>query len=147
MAEKPTYEELEQRVRELEKTVSMHEQADEPLRKTTALLDSVRRAQSLYIEQADPQGVFDSRNTVLDNAYCQMYTDMEPGEYVLISLSDTGEGMASEVLEHLFDPFFTTKEVGKGTGLGLPMVYGVMKQNNGYVQVDSEIGQALSAQG
>ena len=64
-----------------------------------------------------------------------------PGEYVLISVSDTGHGMDEETLKHIFEPFYTTKETGKGTGLGLAMVYGIIKNHGGYITCSSKIGQ------
>ena len=66
--------------------------------------------------------------------------DMPPGEWVALAVTDTGTGIPPEVMPHLYEPFFTTKEVGEGTGLGLAQVYGIVKQHEGYIDVESQVG-------
>ena len=77
---------------------------------------------------------------VLDSDFCDEQAECRPGNYMLLSVSDNGTGIAPDLLPHLFEPFFTTKGLGKGTGLGLATVYGIVKQNDGLIQVESEIG-------
>ncbi len=83
-------------------------------------------------------------NVSIDEADCSENLSLVPGEYVLLSVTDNGCGMDKETLAHLFEPFFTTKDVGVGTGMGLATVYGIVKQNHGFVQVESRLGRGTS---
>ncbi len=96
---------------------------------------------------AMPKGgaiTIETTNQVVDETCSQRHNEFVPGDYVVLTVSDTGEGMSPDVLKRVFDPFFTTKEVGKGTGLGLPMIYGSVKQNNGFVYIYSESGEGTT---
>ena len=84
--------------------------------------------------------IIETRASTVDETLCNQNHDATPGEYALLSISDTGSGMSQQTLRNLFEPFFTTKDLGKGTGLGLATVYGIVRQNQGFITVDSEEG-------
>ncbi len=88
----------------------------------------------------------EARNVTLDRTYASRYPDVIPGDYVRLTVADTGVGMAPEVLEQAFEPFFTTKEFGAGTGLGLSMVYGFVQQSGGHVRIRSQSGVGTSVE-
>ena len=118
----------------------------------TALIDANQLESALLnlainARDAMPNGgrlTIATANAVLDPAYAALHEDVEPGDYVVVSVSDTGTGMPPAVMAKAFDPFFTTKPVGEGTGLGLSMIYGFAKQSHGHLRIYSEVGQGTT---
>lgn len=114
----------------------------DPSQLTTAILNL-----ALNARDAMPYGgklTLESKSVYLDESYASMHTEVTPGSYVMIAVSDSGAGISAANLEKVFDPFFTTKEIGKGTGLGLSMVFGFVKQSGGHIKIYSEEGHGTS---
>lgn len=116
----------------------------DPNQLESALLNLVLNARD-----AMPDGgllIVESYNQRLDKSFTNAYENLLPGDYVVLSVSDTGHGMPDNVINRAFDPFFTTKPIGQGTGLGLSMIYGFSKQSHGHVSINSEVGKGTTVQ-
>jgi signal transduction histidine kinase len=118
-----------------------------PAEADAAELEAALLNLAVNARDAMPDGgklTIETSNAYLDDAYCSQEADLQPGQYVLIAVSDTGSGMARDVVDHAFEPFFTTKDSGQGTGLGLSQVYGFVKQLDGHVKIYSEPGEGTT---
>ncbi|MBL7180809.1 MAG: PAS domain S-box protein [Desulfobacterales bacterium] len=136
--------------RTIPKMIDIELRLAEPLKAVNAdpsQVEQVIMNLAINAKDAMPEGgrlIIRTENASLDEEYCRTHLGATPGDYVLLTVSDTGHGMNRGTLDRIFEPFFTTKEVGKGTGLGLAIVYGIVKSYHGYITCSSEPGAGTS---
>lgn len=134
-------------VRMIPRMISVETHLSDDLRRVGAdrkQIESVIMNLVSNARDAMPDGgrlVIETKNTTLDDWFCRDHLGATPGEYAMLTVSDNGCGMARETMQHIFEPFYTTGEIGRGTGLGLATVYGIVKDYNGYITCSSEPGR------